>query len=176
MAAEAYNEINDTPKAWELLNDVRARAHATEINSSNYASLMKAPKVYDLPFISDGDEAGKFRTALYWERAFETAYEGQRKFDLIRWGVLGHALRASQTYIEGWEEGANLFKDVDKNGKPTKLEEGESPAVWDPVVWATQNYVAGHNFVDGKHELLPIPLAEIQSNAQLNGENNPGYE
>ena len=176
MAAEAYNEINDTPKAWELLNDVRARAHATEINSSNYASLMKAPKVYDLPFISDGDEAGKFRTALYWERAFETAYEGQRKFDLIRWGVLGDALRAAQTYIEGWEEGANLFKDVDKNGKPTKLEEGESPAVWDPVVWATQNYVSGHNFVDGKHELLPIPLAEIQSNAQLNGENNPGYE
>ena len=176
MAAEAYNEINDTPKAWELLNDVRTRAHATEINSSNYASLMKAPKVYDLPFISDGDEAGKFRTALYWERAFETAYEGQRKFDLIRWGVLGDALRAAQTYIEGWEEGANLFKDVDKNGKPTKLEEGESPAVWDPVVWATQNYVAGHNFVDGKHELLPIPLAEIQSNAQLNGENNPGYE
>ena len=176
MAAEAYNEINDTPKAWELLNDVRARAHATEINSSNYASLMKAPKVYDLPFISDGDEAGKFRTALYWERAFETAYEGQRKFDLIRWGVLGDALRAAQTYIEGWEEGANLFKDVDKNGKPTKLEEGESPAVWDPVVWATQNYVAGHNFVDGKHELLPIPLAEIQSNAQLIGENNPGYE
>ena len=176
MAAEAYNEINDTPKAWELLNDVRARAHATEINSSNYASLMKAPKVYDLPFISDGDEAGKFRTALDWERAFETAYEGQRKFDLIRWGVLGDALRAAQTYIEGWEEGANLFKDVDKNGKPTKLEEGESPAVWDPVVWATQNYVAGHNFVDGKHELLPIPLAEIQSNAQLNGENNPGYE
>lgn len=176
MAAEAYNEINDTPKAWELLNDVRARAHATEINSSNYARLMKAPKVYDLPFISDGDEAGKFRTALYWERAFETAYEGQRKFDLIRWGVLGDALRAAQTYIEGWEEGANLFKDVDKNGKPTKLEEGESPAVWDPVVWATQNYVAGHNFVDGKHELLPIPLAEIQSNAQLNGENNPGYE
>ena len=176
MAAEAYNEINDTPKAWELLNDVRARAHATEINSSNYASLMKAPKVYDLPFISDGDEEGKFRTALYWERAFETAYEGQRKFDLIRWGVLGDALRAAQTYIEGWEEGANLFKDVDKNGKPTKLEEGESPAVWDPVVWATQNYVAGHNFVDGKHELLPIPLAEIQSNAQLNGENNPGYE
>lgn len=115
MAAEAYNEINDTPKAWELLNDVRARAHATEINSSNYASLMKAPKVYDLPFISDGDEAGKFRTALYWERAFETAYEGQRKFDLIRWGVLGDALRAAQTYIEGWEEGANLFKDVDLN-------------------------------------------------------------
>ena len=95
---------------------------------------------------------------------------------LFRSGVLGDALRAAQTYIEGWEEGANLFKDVDKNGKPTKLEEGESPAVWDPVVWATQNYVAGHNFVDGKHELLPIPLAEIQSNAQLNGENNPGYE
>ena len=32
--------------------------------------------------------------------SFETAYEGQRKFDLIRWGVLGDALRAAQTYIE----------------------------------------------------------------------------
>ena len=176
MAAEAYNETGNTPEAWRLLNSVRTRSEATAITSANYASLMKAPKVYDLPFISDGDEAGKFRTALYWERAFETAYEGQRKFDLIRWGILGDALRAAQAYIENWEEGAAEFKDVDKNGKPTKLEDGATPAVWDPVVWATQNYVAGHNFVDGKHELLPIPLAEIQSNAQLNGENNPGYE
>ena len=34
---------------------------------------------------------------------------------------------------------------------------------WNPVKWA-------------KHELYPIPLAEIQSNAALNGENNPGFE
>lgn len=172
MAAEAYNETNNTPEAWNLLNSVRTRAKATPITTANYASLLKAPKVYNLPFISDGDEAGRFRTALYWERAFETAYEGQRKFDLIRWGILGDALRAAQTHIEGWTEGANEYQDLDKNGDPVV----EKPKSWDPVVWATQYYVAGHNFVDGKHELFPIPLAEMQSNALLNGENNPGYE
>ena len=49
-------------------------------------------KVYKLNFISDADDAGKFRTALYWERGFELAFEGQRKYDLIRWGVIKEAL------------------------------------------------------------------------------------
>lgn len=164
MAAEAYNETNNTPEAWILLNSVRSRANATPITAANYASLLKAPKVYDLPFISDGDDAGKFRTALYWERAFETAYEGQRKFDLIRWGILGEALRAAQDNIESWIPGAD--EHISDKTRET----------WNPVKWASTSYVAGHNFVDGKHELFPIPLAEIQSNAALGGENNPGYE
>lgn len=96
MAAEAYNETGNTTKAWELLNSVRSRSNATPITADNYATLMKAPKVYDLPYIADNDEAGKFRTALYWERGFELAFEGQRKYDLIRWGFLGDALRLFQ--------------------------------------------------------------------------------
>lgn len=93
MAAEAYNETGNTSKAWELLNQVRQRAGATPIAPAvNYQELLKAPKVYDLDFIDDSDEAGKFRTALYWERAFELAFEGQRKYDLIRWGVIKEAL------------------------------------------------------------------------------------
>lgn len=92
MAAEAYNELGDTPTAWKLLNSVRKRAGATEITAATYASLLKSPKVYNLPFLADGDEAGRFRTALYWERGFELAFEGQRKYDLIRWGILKEAL------------------------------------------------------------------------------------
>lgn len=92
MAAEAYNEVNQTQTAWTLLNSVRSRAGATEITSSNYGDLLKAPRVYDLPFLDDTTEAGKFRTALYWERGFELAFEGQRKYDLIRWGILKEAL------------------------------------------------------------------------------------
>lgn len=161
MAAEAYNETNNTLEAWNLLNDVRGRAKATPITSANYSSLLKAPKVYDLPFISDGDDAGKFRTALFWERAFELCYEGQRKYDLLRWGVLSDALKAAQTYIEAWHPGANDHINLKK---------------WNPEKWASSNYVSGHTFINGKHELFPIPLVEIQSNAALNGENNPGYE
>lgn len=92
MAAEAYNEIGQPAEAWNLINQIRARAGAAVVTADNYAAVYKAPKVYDLPFISDGDEQGRVRTALYWERGFELAFEGQRKFDLIRWGVLKDAL------------------------------------------------------------------------------------
>lgn len=92
MAAEAYNELGNTAEAWRLLNLVRQRAGVATVGLVNYAKVYKAPKVYDLDFIDDSDEQGKLRTALYWERAFELAYEGQRKYDLIRWGVLKQAL------------------------------------------------------------------------------------
>lgn len=100
MAAEAYNEVGNTAKAWELLNSVRTRAGASPITDANYGSLMKAPKVYDLPYVSDSDAAGKFRTALYWERGFELAFEGQRKYDLLRWGILGEALKYFQDNMD----------------------------------------------------------------------------
>ena len=84
--------------------------------------------------------------------------------DFLRWGCLGDALRAAQAYIESWYPDANEYINA------------STLQSWDPVSWASSNYVAGHNFVDGKHELYPIPLAEIQSNAALNGQNNPGFE
>ena len=115
MAAEAYNELGQTDLAWPLLNSVRERSGATPIDASNYATLLKAPKVYDLPFIEDGDEAGKFRTALYWERGFELAFEGQRKYDLIRWGVLADALKlfnenAAADIKKAYPAGKNFVK------------------------------------------------------------------
>lgn len=91
MAAEAYNETGNTPKAWELLNKVRARAGATEVNSIDEYKAVH-PNLYALPFFNNGG-ADDFRTALYWERGFELAFEGHRKYDLIRWGVLAEALQ-----------------------------------------------------------------------------------
>ena len=64
--------------------------------------------------------------------------------DLIRWGVLGKALK--------------LFGEISSvNQKENKP------------------YPAYRNFTEGKHELFPIPLKEIQSNPKLNGMNNNGY-
>lgn len=117
MAAEAYNETGNTTEAWTLLNKVRVRANATPINAINYASLMKAPKVYNLAFIDDSDEAGKFRTALYWERGFELAFEGQRKYDLIRWGILGDALLLAQTKMPKALKGKYVAGDNFVKGK-----------------------------------------------------------
>lgn len=116
MAAEAYNETGNTSKALELINRVRTRSGATEITlEGNYSTLMKSPKVYDLSFISDSDAQGKIRTVLYWERGFELAFEGQRKYDLIRWNVLGDALvlfqsRMSEKLKDLYVAGDNFVK------------------------------------------------------------------
>lgn len=102
------------------------------------------PNLYDLPYFDSGSAQDDFRTALYWERGLELAFEGQRKYDLIRWGILAEALQ--------------LF------GKDTAANSGSSKL-----------YLAPDNFVPGKHELLPIPLDEMQVNHMLGGINNPGY-
>lgn len=146
MAAEAYNELKDPGTAWGLINDVRKRAGATTATNANYVTFYKAPKVHDLPFIDDSDEAGKIRTALYWERGFELAFEGQRKYDLVRWGILSESLKLFQEKIS------------------TEINKGKSIA-----------YPAGDNFIKGQHELFPIPLDEIQINPKLENKNNPGY-
>lgn len=94
LAAEAANELGDAPRAWELINRVRTRAGATPVSAANYNSVMSRTKVrHTLPYIDDSTEEGKIRTVLYFERGLELAFEGQRKYDLIRWGVLGQALR-----------------------------------------------------------------------------------
>lgn len=143
MAAEAYNETGNTTEAWALLNKIRERAGATQVNSlAEYRKVQ--PHLYDLPFFNSGSAQDDFRTALYWERGFELAFEGQRKYDLIRWGVMANAVK--------------LF------GQKTAANTGTNHL-----------YLAGDNFVSGKHELFPIPLDEIQVNYKLNNQNNPGY-
>lgn len=92
MAAEAYNETGNTTQAWALLNKIRERAGATQVNTlAKYREVQ--PKLYELPYFNSGDEQDNFRTALYWERGLELAFEGQRKYDLIRWGILAPALQ-----------------------------------------------------------------------------------
>lgn len=143
MAAEAYNETGNIGKAWELLGKVRERAGATQVKTlAAYREVQ--PNLYDLPYFDSGSAQDDFRTALYWERGLELAFEGQRKYDLIRWGILAEALQ--------------LF------GKDTAANSGSSKL-----------YLAPDNFVPGKHELLPIPLDEMQVNHMLGGINNPGY-
>lgn len=94
MAAEAYNELGETAMAWTLINRVRERAGATPITTANYQRFI-GRNCSSMPvneYIDDSSEQGKIRVALYFERGLELAFEGQRKYDLIRWGVLHRAL------------------------------------------------------------------------------------
>lgn len=94
LAAEAYNELGQPAKSWELISRVRTRAMASPVDASSFAKVYaKAKSTRNPSFIDDGTEQGKVRQALYFERAFELCFEGVRKYDLLRWGCLHDALK-----------------------------------------------------------------------------------
>lgn len=75
--AEAINEQGTpTPEAYELLNQVRRRAFAKPIATPD--------ATIDLA----GLDQTTFRAAIQEERKKEFVQEGQRWFDLVRWGTL----------------------------------------------------------------------------------------
>jgi hypothetical protein len=78
MHAEAQNEINEGPntEAYNAINEVRNRA-----------------SIDNLP---DNLSKDAFFEAVKNERALELCFEGWRKFDLNRWGILGETLRSHQ--------------------------------------------------------------------------------
>ncbi len=92
MAAEAEIEAGSLEKAREYVNRVRARAAdpGTWVkkggsNAANYVIGM-----YNSPWT----DQGVARTAVRLERKLELSGEGQRFFDLVRWGVAADVLNA----------------------------------------------------------------------------------
>lgn len=74
MLAEAYNEAGETDKAVTELNKIRARAGMPELNSGAAWLAVTGKEEMD--------------ERIRRERAFELAGEGQRYWDLRRWGLL----------------------------------------------------------------------------------------
>jgi starch-binding outer membrane protein, SusD/RagB family len=87
MLAEAENEINGGPtaQAYDALNMVRRRGYGKPINTPDAA--------VDIPA---GLSKSDFFKAVVRERALELGGEGVRKYDLIRWNLLGTALAESK--------------------------------------------------------------------------------
>lgn len=79
--AEAYAEVNGTADGLALraLNEVRARSEATPLSLSG-----------------DGNVADivDFRSHILKERSIEFAFEGDRRWDLIRWGIYVDVMNA----------------------------------------------------------------------------------
>jgi hypothetical protein len=82
MFAEAENELNGaTGAAYNAINMVRRRGYAKPINTPD--------AITDIPAgLSNAD----FFKAIVRERSLELGGEGIRKYDLIRWNLLGAAL------------------------------------------------------------------------------------
>jgi len=76
MYAEALNELGSTSQAEPFLNRVRSRAFNDDLH--NYTGLSQS----------------EFREKVRQERRLEFACEGQRYFDLVRWGVFVDVMKA----------------------------------------------------------------------------------
>ena len=77
--AEAQNELGNAADAITYLNMVRRRSNATEARTTGDGAL---------------DTTTKLRSAIIEERAKELACEGDRRWDLIRWGIYLDAMNA----------------------------------------------------------------------------------
>ena len=84
MAAEAAVETNDLPTALDYVNRVRARAKGMTYvqNADGTADAAN----YKIELYTSFPDQTFARKAVHMERRLELAMEGQRLFDIRRWG------------------------------------------------------------------------------------------
>lgn len=99
-------EKNPTQDAYEAINMVRRRGYGLPINTAN--------KIADLPAMSYTE----FRQAVRDERAYELAFEGHRRQDLVRWGVYYETIVQTAQNLVNWYSNANYpARQYTKKGK-----------------------------------------------------------
>lgn len=177
MFAEADNEINNGPSAAAIsaLTEVRTRAFNGD-----------ATKIGTIPT----DKAGFFN-AIVNERWFELGGEGIRKYDLIRWNLIGQRLDETRTNLTEMLNKQAPWANLPQSmyylpGQPTIIygnslyqpTPSKAPAGYTKVNWIsalTTSYITnvGQLFKPNHSELLPIPQPSIDANPKLT--QNPGY-
>lgn len=118
LYAEALNEWKKGPssEAFAAVNAVRRRGYGLPVNAASSVADLDASLGYE-----------QFRQAVRKERAYELAFEGHRRQDLIRWGVYYETIRETFDALADWHDLAQSY------------------------------YQIAQYTIKGKNELLPIP-------------------
>lgn len=138
LYAEALNEWKHGPttEAYKAVNQVRERGYGQLVSSSDVE--------YQLP---EGLSEKDFREAVRKERAYELAFEGHRRMDLVRWGIYYETVKETAKALANWW--------TSDSGAPN-------------YVVATPGYTT-----KGKHELYPIPQRDMDLMTQF--KQNPNW-
>jgi len=174
MYAEADNEINGAPSgaAIAAFEQVRKRAFGN-------ATIGTTPADYN-----------GFFNAIVKERSWELGGEGVRKYDLIRWNMLGQKLADTKVALAAMAAGQapynNLPATMYYKSNSTSLiwlnplnqpSPGTPPAGSTSVSWVgtgiTSTILAYYAiaFTPGKNELLPLATSVLNSNPNLTQNN-----
>ena len=158
LLAEAMVETGDLNGARLIVNQIRARAGVTGQGPGTNRETIAVPinsgsitwANYKIGQYASFPDATYARNAVRAERRLELAMEGQRLFDLRRWGTAAATLNA---YINGVGGGAE-----------------KSPA--------RRLYKAGAEAFAARHQWYPIPAIQIEL-SRVAGEDrlkqNPGW-
>jgi hypothetical protein len=139
-----------------LLSYIESKLEAgetiTQADLDKSINLVRGRACVNMPKVTETNP-DKLRKIVRRERHVELAFEGERYYDILRWGIAGDELNQQFTGMKLTTDPAN-YKDfaVDEKG-----------------YFKAQK----RNFKKGVNELWPIPLSEIQINPNL--EQNPGY-
>ncbi len=139
MFAEAENKLNPgSAAALAAVNEVRNRAKATPLET-----------------ITD--------ELIQEERRLELCFEGFRKYDLIRWGILEGKINETKAALLAADGSENTDWPIYGDGSPATRKNTLHSYYLD----------AYNNFVGTQHQLLPIPEQEIGANDLVT--QNPGW-
>lgn len=118
LHAEALIELgaNNLSEAMRNINDVRKKAQRTLEQSSTYApvDINEMYADYKVGLYQSFPNQEYARKAVRMERRLELAMEGQRWFDLVRWGVVVETMNEYFKYEKQWRtyyEGAQASQD-----------------------------------------------------------------
>jgi len=180
MFAEADNELNNGPTAAakSAFEQVRLRGYG-----GNASLIGTTPGTYN-----------DFFNAIVKERALELGDEGIRKYDLLRWNLLGTKIAEAKATLDAMSTRQGPYNNLPqymyyKNDTPALTWassyykpdpfSGTAPSGYTRVNWVRSNigttiltYYA-ISFTPNKSELLPIPQASLDANPEL--VQNPGY-
>lgn len=172
MFAEADNELNNGPSAAAIAAYEKVRVRAFGGNASLIGT-------------TPTDYAGFF-AAVRNERMLELGGEGIRKYDLIRWNMLGQRLAEAKAAMQ-----AMVNKEAPYENLPAKMyylansptlvwsnsfyepAPATAPTGYVEVAWVgsgvttTLINIIASNFTANKSELLPLPQASIDANPNL---------
>lgn len=151
--AEAQHELKaGSTEALDAINAVRNRANATPITAVT-------------------DEA------IHNEYLLELCFEGHRKFDLVRWGILAEKVNETEAATRALEADPNFFNEDWVTFGEFSLDANDIPIISrEPVkTEPTKNTMSGNfSYYDGfndfepsKNYILPIPSQELGVNTNL---------
>ncbi len=151
--AEAQNNLAPgSGEALDAINEVRNRANATPITAVT-------------------------KEAIQEEYLLELCFEGHRKYDLVRWGILEQKVNETRSRMKSLEANTSFMNEDWVTFGTFSLDANDIPVIsMDPVnTTPRRNTMSGNfNYYDGyddfepsKNYILPIPEQELGVNTNL---------